>query len=124
MTGKTKIHIIEGTINEAAYKPIIMKELIRPRHFEGKLFQQDNAAVHVCKGTKAFFALHGVKLMENYSPYSPELNPIEKVWSWMSKAVNRIGPETSKDLINAIRLSWRRLPQEIIQNYIQHLIVY
>ena len=48
----------------------------------GIMFQQDNARSHTCKKAKAFFktamAEHGFTVIDDWPPYSPNMNLIEK----------------------------------------------
>ena len=119
--GKTSIHITDDLIDADEYQNIIFEHVIEPGIDRNKIFQQDNAPPHKAKATLEFFEAMDLKLLENYPPYSPELNPIEKVWSWMSVQVSKIGPKNKEELMNAIDLSWKNLPQETIKKYISHL---
>lgn len=52
------------------------------QHTDGKIHLiLDNATWHRAKGLKDFFLTHGERLVRLFlPPYSPELNPIERVW--------------------------------------------
>lgn len=121
MGGKTTIHITDDIIDADEYQNIIFEHVIAPEVDADKFLQQDNARPHKAKSTLEFFSEMDVKLLEDYPPYSPELNPIEKVWSWMSGAVRKKAPTTKEELMDAIDESWDELPQEIIKKYIIHL---
>ena len=46
----------------------------------------DNASVHKSKELKELFRLHDV-ILEFLPPYSPELNPIEKLWGLLKRTL-------------------------------------
>ena len=121
MTGRTSIHITEDIIDADEYQNIIFEHLIDPESDRHRIFQQDNARPHKARSTLEFFRAMNVQLLEDYPPYSPELNPIEKVWSWMSNYVSKIGATDKEELMEAIDSAWTNIPQEIIQSYILHL---
>ena len=47
----------------------------------GVLFQQDGATCHTARKTKQWFVDNGVMLLEGWPANSPDLSPIEQVWS-------------------------------------------
>lgn len=121
MDGKTTLHITTSTIDGDEYQNIIYEHLIQAEACKDKSFQQDNAPAHKSKKTINFLEENDITLIKDYPPYSPELNPIEKVWSWMSASVRRYAPQNEEELVEAIDMSWQELPQETIRNYINHL---
>jgi hypothetical protein len=53
---------------------------------EGKTIIMDNASFHRKKALKEIAIKHGVKIVF-LPPYSPDYNPIEKVWANMKRAL-------------------------------------
>jgi hypothetical protein len=45
----------------------------------GYAFMQDNASIHTAHKVKEWFLDHGVTYIQNWPPYSPDLNPIEHI---------------------------------------------
>jgi hypothetical protein len=45
----------------------------------GYEFMQDNASIHRANTVKAWFKAKGIRLVVNWPPYSPDLNPIEHI---------------------------------------------
>jgi transposase len=120
--GKSTLHTTNKNINAQEYTSILSKHLL-PCMPEGSRFrfQQDNASPHKAKHTAEWLAEFGVNVLPDWPPYSPELNPIEHVWSWMAAFVNGEGPKNQAQLERAIHLAWQEIPQNTIKSYIEHL---
>ena len=65
----------------------------------GITLQQDNARSHTCKKAKAFFdivkAEHGFTVMDDWPPYSPDMNLIENLWAHLKLELHRRYPDTA-----------------------------
>ena len=68
-----------------------------------------------------FIGQMGIHMVHDWPPYTPELNPIEHVWSWMSNFVNGEAPTNRVKLKRAVGMAWQHLPQDTIQGYIRNL---
>ena len=95
----------------------------------GWKFQQDNAKIHKTAEVLSWFSRNKIALFEHPS-YSPDLNPIENVWSLLKNALNKrarvsLGLGTSEKsieaFIKAILEEWDLIPQEAIDNCILSL---
>ena len=69
-----------------------------------------------------FLAAHNVRVM-NWPPQSPDLNPIENLWSEVKSYVNRAVPRPTSltDLENVIQKGWEEIPSEYCQRLIQSM---
>lgn len=83
---------------------------VRPR--ELKLLIMDNASFHT---TKNIELPNNIKLI-NIPPYTPELNPAEKVWEWMKdQTAMKIYP-TIEDLQEKIDEMVEKLDADIVKS--------
>ncbi|KAL4500774.1 hypothetical protein ABPG72_020008 [Tetrahymena utriculariae] len=82
---------------------------------------QDNARAHVSNQTMTYLKNNKVRTLD-HPPYSPDLNPIEKVWAWMKRDLGKVTYSTIENLIDAVQTSWDSVPIEHIKNYISHQI--
>uniref|UniRef100_A0A914YSH3 Tc1-like transposase DDE domain-containing protein n=1 Tax=Panagrolaimus superbus TaxID=310955 RepID=A0A914YSH3_9BILA len=84
-------------------------------------YQQDNAAIHVSRQSKAWFESKNVKLHE-HPPCSPDLNPMEKFFGgYLVRKVYANGKkyQTVAKFETSIIDAWESIPQSLINNLIQ-----
>jgi hypothetical protein len=62
------------------------------------LLLQDNARVHTAAHTIAWLQKNGVNLL-TIPPYSPDLNPIQHLWSHLKKQLYIVAPELDSMLL-------------------------
>ena len=87
----------------------------------GGIFQQDNAPVHTAKVSRKIFAAKRVKVLP-WPAYSPNLNPIENLWSIMETQLrSHNSPFSLPELINAVRNEWNSIPQEVHRDLIESM---
>ncbi len=106
--------------NAQSFKKFLKKILRHYRHAKGKItIALDNVRYHHAKALKPFLEKHKIKLELMFiPPYSPDLNPVERVWWYMRKKIthNRY-TETLEDRLKAFwkMFSHYQIPnQEII----------
>lgn len=85
--------------NAPCHKSKVLKEYLKQQ-------QKDNPAVWV----------------ENIPPYSPELNPIELLWSYLKKKLRNHFYKTTKDLKNAVIdvLNEVKMNKKLIISFFKH----
>jgi transposase len=68
-------------------------------------FQQDNWTVHTAGTSQAWFHNHGIDLID-WPAWSPDLNPIENLWSDLKRRVYAHHPQTMEELEDWIGKEW------------------
>ena len=81
------------------------------------IFMDDNDPKHRSKICIDFLAEQHITHIRP-SPKSPDILPIENVWSMMITAVYKLKPRTLADLKKAMKKAWRDLDQKKIDNCI------
>jgi transposase len=87
---------LNGDLFEAYIEQFVVREL-RP----GDLVIMDNLSVHKRASVRDLITQAGAELVF-LPPYSPDLNPIEMVWSKVKSVLRRIGARTLEALDQAI----------------------
>ncbi|KAL8366280.1 hypothetical protein RB595_004854, partial [Gaeumannomyces hyphopodioides] len=96
----------------------------------GTVFMQDNASTHqaakVQEWLQAWAALHGVELV-SWPANSPDLNPIENLWSIVKAAIHKRHPELAQLpkseksrnlLIRAAVEAWEEIKEEVLEQLV------
>jgi len=102
--GPGRLYVCEGSMNSAAYINIINTQIILQAadwFSDGIpwLLQQDNAPCHMSKVSTKTFQEANIKVM-NWPSSSPDMNPIENIWSVLKMKVGKMRPSTKEQLIS------------------------
>jgi hypothetical protein len=86
------------------------------------IFQQDNASSHKAKVCLKWFEDHGIELLE-WPPYSPDLNPIEKLWVELKRRLGlyRYPPSGILELWERVQEPWSGIEPEYCQKLVESM---
>ena len=107
---KCELFFFDSTVNTDTYCEMLEKLMIPfiQKNFKCDfLFQQDNARPHVSHNTKSFLKKHNIRTLQ-WPAQSPDLSPVENIWSILSEKVYRNSNVYSslQDLKNSIISAW------------------
>ena len=121
---KSDLIIFKGHVNSESY----IEEIFINSNFIEKadehwgldnwIFQQDNAPSHTSKVTKASLSELAINVLDDWPPYSPDLNIIETVWAIMKARIEKKNPKSMDDLIAIIQEVWDGLTFQTINGLI------
>jgi transposase len=98
------------SLNARQYQNILALNLVSSAHqfwpTGSWWFQQDNWSVHTAGTSQAWFHNHGVDLIE-WPAWSPDLNPIENLWSDLKRRVYAHHARTMEELEHWIGIEWQ-----------------
>ncbi|GFY29294.1 transposable element Tcb1 transposase [Trichonephila clavipes] len=83
---RTPLVCIASTLNSQRYISEVLEPVVLP-YFQGlatAIFQQDNAPPHVARIVQRFFVNHQIELLP-WLARSPDLSPIENMWSMVAE---------------------------------------
>jgi transposase len=92
--------VIQGAMNQLTFQGYI-DWLLVPELKPGDTVIMDNLSCHKSAAVEASIEATGAKLML-LPPYSPDLNPIENMWSKVKACLRKEAKRTKQTLINAI----------------------
>ncbi|GFV09449.1 transposable element Tcb1 transposase [Trichonephila clavipes] len=86
------------------------------------IFQEDNARPHVARIVQRFFVNHQIELLP-WPARSPDLSPIENMWSMVAQRLTQITPPaaTPDQLWQRVEAAWSAVPQEHIQSLFESM---
>lgn len=119
---RTPLIHIPGTMTGQYYLQNIINAIIVPLSNElgdQFIFMDDNARPHRTRAIQETLENQNINRMD-WPPNSPDMNPIEHVWDYVSRAIfNRNNPpRNAQELVIAATEEWRNLSQETINNLI------
>ena len=116
-TGRLFYHGQEGRLNSATYIAFLKSVLAYTPH--PIILIQDGARYHTSAETSAFFAQQAARLQVFQLPtYSPDYNPIEKLWKKMKQQDTHLHYfptfEALTDKVEQALLKFANIPEEIL----------
>jgi transposase len=105
---------IEGSMKGEDFHEFIEKELM-PHLREGPVIVMDNLRAHKMEKIEKLVASKGIRI-EYLSPYSPEFNPIEMLWSALKAFVRKFASNSIKNLSQLIDLGLLLIEKEFFRN--------
>lgn len=102
---------VEGMMNGDKYLEIVRSRVIpllqKLYPDNSGIFQQDLAPCHTSKKVKTFFRQNGLKTLD-WPGNSPDLNPIENLWSICKGRLRKMDCTTKDKMISALLKIWFR----------------
>lgn len=118
----------KGSVNGEVYRSQIVPLIssIAQQHKQSSMFQQpavvmqDNASIHKAIATLELFKQLDLELL-SWPANSPDLNPIENIWSLLKHRISKHFPTTREAVIAAIQSEWSRLTSSDISRACQSM---
>lgn len=82
-----------------------------------RILQHDGARPHVAASVGLYTNRKNLEVLKNWPPYSPDLNPIEELWSHMNSKVAQMHPTTQAELVECANKVWISFTQSEINQF-------
>jgi len=111
-------HVGEGAVNGTIFKEFIEQRLC-PCLQPGDTVIMDNLSVHKVPGIQKAIEAKGATLLY-LPPYSPDLSPIEMMWSKVKAYLRKKAARTLEALYSAIQEAFHRVSPQDLKGWFQH----
>lgn len=123
--GKSELHVLDGNMDQHQYIRVLDTKLLpfARGHFEANfVFQDDNAPAHRARRVAEFLENEDVEHMD-WPAMSPDMNPIENLWSDLSRALNQVDnqPTNVAQLTQAVIDCWRNIPDQKLSTLVSSM---
>lgn len=116
--GRTACMTVEGALNADVFRSYI-REILLPTLSPGDLLVMDNLSAHKDREALGLLEEAGVKV--RFLPaYSPDLNPIELMWSKVKALLRKAEARTPETLLLAIGDALSRVTQKDATHWFAH----
>ena len=123
--GVGKLIRYEGMMDSEKYQTTLkagLKGYVQQLKRKEVTFMQDNASCHTSKDTKEFFKKQKFEPML-WPPSSPDLNPIENIWSVMKQGLwkRRSEIKNAEDTWRVAQQLWYQISEDLIRKIYKSL---
>jgi transposase len=115
MDGPRALMVYEGTMNTACMLTFTKTHLV-PSLNQGDTVVMDRLSIHKNTEVGKLIESAGEKVLI-LPAYSPELNPIEHLWSTLKARMRAIGCSNSTELAAQVHRIWKELPLRFYANW-------
>jgi transposase len=114
--GLSALDLVHGNVNTASYLDILEHNLL-PLQLPSRCvtFQQDNAPAHKSQRTTNWLHDHGFSVLP-WPAQSPDLNPMENVWSYLKHRLDTRIIHTLDELWESVNEEWLNIPLTYLTN--------
>lgn len=96
-----------------------LQEELAPKLWSGAVVVMDNLPAHKVKGVTKIIEDAGARVIY-LSPYSPEFNPIEHLWSQLKSFLRKFSPKTQDAVDKLLKIALMLSNPEHFRNWFAH----
>ena len=118
------LHRIHGIMVKEMYHDILGNVMLPSADIlfgrENYIFQQDNDPKHTANINKAFIVDNQIPTFD-WPAQSPDLNPIENVWSILDQKCKDRRPNNEDELFQELQHAWNNLPVDLLTELVDSM---
>uniref|UniRef100_A0A8C1CKD1 Uncharacterized protein n=1 Tax=Cyprinus carpio TaxID=7962 RepID=A0A8C1CKD1_CYPCA len=111
--------------NKEWYQNVLQEQLLLTIHEQFGddpcIFQHDGAPCHKAREIKKWLEDHCIETLDPWPGNSPDLSPIESLWSVLRRRVDEQKPKNSDQLRELIRQEWIAISRDLAQDLISSM---
>ncbi len=108
----------EGAMTRADVERFFRVDLL-PRLLPGSVLVLDNASIHKGGNLERLAKRAGCRVLY-LPPYSPDMNPIELIWSFVKRRVRRAGPRDEPSRSASVAAGLAAVTEELATSCFRH----
>lgn len=117
LDGTTESVVFEGALDRKMFDAYI-KQILAPSLRPGDILVMDNLSVHKSPAAETEVASRQAEI--KYLPaYSPDMNPIEKMWSKLKQLLRGMKARTNEDLFLAVQTALEQVSENDARGWFQ-----
>jgi transposase len=118
------LHRVEGIMTKEVYLEIVQNSLIPSRDLlfadSECTIQQDNDPKHTSNLIKDYWEDEGIEILD-WPSQSPDLNPIENLWSILDQRLQERKPNTEAELFKILTEAWDSLETDLLTRLVDSM---
>lgn len=118
MDGTTEALVFNGALNGEMFTEY-MRHCLAPTLKAGDVVIMDNLSSHKVKGLEKIVEERGARI-EYLPPYSPDLNPVENMWSKIKAKLRKVKERCKDSLIDAVGAALETVTAQDAQGWFLH----
>lgn len=111
---------VEGTVNADVIEAFA-KDVLAPRLRRDDVVVWDNLGTHKVNRVIAHIEARGARVVF-LPPYSPDLNPIELMWSKLKEVIRSHAPRTKKAFLRALKAALNEITPSNARAWFRHCL--
>lgn len=120
LAGPTAPLVVEGGVNGTVFVTYV-REVLVPVLRPGQVVVLDNLGAHLRPKVRELVEATGA-LLVYLPPYSPDLNPIESMFSKLKAALRALAARTREGVLEALRQALDAVTPSDAQGWFQHVL--